>query len=196
MMDQRDAMAVLENLRGDAVVIFTMTAIPDWEQVSRLPTRDLPLWGAMGKASSIALGLALARPDLKVIVLDGDGSLLNNLGTLATIAGKAPKNLCHFVLENGVYATTGGQPIPAQGLVSFAGLAQAAGYAATHEFDDLEEFTSSAKGILEESGPVFVCLKTLMHTWPQEQGVPQQEVPRPRTTREAMADLRQSLGTG
>ena len=58
----------------------------------------------------MALGIALAKPDTKVILFDGDGSLLMNLGSLVTIGNKAPKNLVHFVMDNGVYATTGGQP--------------------------------------------------------------------------------------
>jgi thiamine pyrophosphate-dependent acetolactate synthase large subunit-like protein len=66
-------------------------------------------WGSMGLASSIGLGLALARPDLRVIVLDGDGSLLMNLGSLATIAWTAPPNLVLVIWDNGEYGTTGGQ---------------------------------------------------------------------------------------
>ena len=66
-------------------------------------------WGSMGLASSIGLGLALARPDLRVFVLDGDGSLLMNLGSLATIAWTAPRNLIVVVWDNEEYGTTGGQ---------------------------------------------------------------------------------------
>ena len=66
-------------------------------------------WGSMGLASSIGLGLALARPDRRVVVLDGDGSLLMNLGSLATIGWKRPKNLVLIVLDNALYGTTGGQ---------------------------------------------------------------------------------------
>src|SRR3954465_14265269 len=69
-------------------------------------------WGSMGIASSIGLGLALARPDLRVIVLDGDGSLLMNLGSLATIGLVRPANLVLIVMDNEAYATTGGQPTP------------------------------------------------------------------------------------
>src|SRR5436305_13524905 len=69
-------------------------------------------WGSMGMASSIGLGLALARPDLRVFVVDGDGSLLMNLGSLATIGLLQPSNLVVIVMDNGEYATTGGQPTP------------------------------------------------------------------------------------
>jgi len=67
-------------------------------------------WGSMGLASSIGLGLAMARPDLRVFVLDGDGSLLMNLGSLATIGWVRAENLVVIVWDNGEYATTGGQP--------------------------------------------------------------------------------------
>ena len=66
----------------------------------------------MGGASSLGLGMALARPDRRVLVLDGDGSLLMQLGSLATVAGAAPRNLVHFLFKNGVYHTSGAQGIP------------------------------------------------------------------------------------
>ena len=74
--------------------------------------RNFYTWGSMGLASSIGLGLALARPDLRVVVLDGDGSLLMNLGSLATIGLLHPPNLVVIVMDNEEYATTGGQPTP------------------------------------------------------------------------------------
>ena len=83
-----------------------------WAEVSNNPKRDIGVSGAMGKTSSFALGLSLAQPNTKIIVYDGDGSLLMNLGTLVTIGNKAPKNLYHFLIDNGVYATTGGQDVP------------------------------------------------------------------------------------
>jgi phosphonopyruvate decarboxylase len=115
--------------------------------------------GAMGLASSHALGLALGRPDKKVIVLDGDGSLLMNIGTLVTTAEAAPKNLFHFVCENGTYEANGAHPIPGRGKVSFAGLARSAGYNSVHEFSDLKIFEQQVGAILAEQGPVFVTLK-------------------------------------
>ena len=115
----------------------------------------------MGKFSSIALGLALARSDTKVMLMDGDGSLLMNLGTLVTIAAQAPTNFYHFVVQNGVYATTGGQALPAIDRVSFAGMARRLpGYAAAYAFDDLEEFTGEVGRILSEPGPALICMAT------------------------------------
>jgi phosphonopyruvate decarboxylase len=113
----------------------------------------------MGLASSHALGLALGRPDKRVIVLDGDGSLLMNLGTLVTTAEAAPKNLYHFVMENGTYEANGGHPIPGRGAVSFAGLARSAGHKSVYEFADLKVFEQQVGAILAEPGPAFVGLK-------------------------------------
>jgi phosphonopyruvate decarboxylase len=74
--------------------------------------RNFYTWGSMGLASSIGLGIALAKPDVRVVVIDGDGSLLMNLGSLATIGLVRPRNLTVIVMDNEEYATTGGQPTP------------------------------------------------------------------------------------
>ena len=136
-----------------------MTPNRYWESVSDKGDLDLPIFGAMSKASSVGLGLALARPDKKVIVLDGDGALLMNLGSLVTIAGAQPGNLVHFVFEDGVYFTTGSQPVPGAGRFDLAAMARDAGFAESYQFDDLEELASELPGIMKKKGPVFVCLK-------------------------------------
>ena len=112
----------------------------------------------MGQASSHALGLALGRPDKQVIVLDGDGSLLMNLGTLVTIANIAPTNFIHFVCENGTYKANGAHPIPGQGKLDFAGLARAAGYAHAQRIDTLAQIQTEIAAILQMKGAVFVAL--------------------------------------
>ena len=88
-------------------------------------------WGSMGLASSIGLGLAMARPDLRVFVLDGDGSLLMNLGSLATIGLLRPSNLLVVVMDNQEYATTGGQPTPTAHGADLEAAARAMGIAAS-----------------------------------------------------------------
>jgi thiamine pyrophosphate-dependent acetolactate synthase large subunit-like protein len=113
---------------------------------------DRPLnfytWGSMGLASSIALGLALARPDRRVITLDGDGSLLMNLGSLATVAACAPPNLVVLVLDNEVYGTTGGQPTATAGSADLEAAALAMGVARTatvREADGLERVLGESR---------------------------------------------------
>ena len=117
-----------------------------------------PISGAMGKASSVGLGLALAQPNRKIMVLDGDGSLLMNLGTLVTLSNKAPKNMYHFLFDNGVYAVTGGQPVPGAGIVDWEEMAKGAGYAAVFSFDNLEDLTTGIDQVLASQGPVFIHL--------------------------------------
>lgn len=190
MMKMSDALSLIEQRRDDAVVLPTMTGGSTWSKVSHNEPLDLPVSGAMGKASSIALGLSLARPDKKFIVIDGDGSLLMNLGSFVTIAGKAPENLYHFVLDNGVYAVTGGQPVPNAGNHSFAGMAREAGYTAAYEFDNLEDFATSVDEIFGAKGPVLVSLKTE----PEIENTPIQLRPRSsRRTPQAIKELKETL---
>ena len=164
MIDSLEAHRVISQHREGAVVVAPMTSNREWPQVSTNPDLDLLFSGGMGKASSVGLGLALARPDMKVIVLDGDGSLLMNLGSLVTISHMAPANLVHFVFENGIYRTTGGQPIPGTGLISFAGFATASGYRNVHEFGDMESLESNIETVMNQVGPTFVCLKIVPAT--------------------------------
>ena len=114
--------------------------------------------GAMGLDSSHALGLALGRPDKRIICLQGDGSLLMNLGCLVTIAAAAPKNLVHIVVQNGTYEANGGHPIP-NTATDFATMARAAGYAHVHDFSQLRNFEQQAAHVLKQDGPVFATLR-------------------------------------
>ena len=159
MMDCIEAEKVISRHRHGAIVITAQTADHEWPQISSDPDLDIAGIHCMGKASSLGLGLALALPGKKVIVLDADGALLMNLGSLVTIANMAPTNLIHFVMENGIYRTTGGQPIPGAGKFSFSGLAKDAGYHHVYEFDNLEDLENSIETIMKETGPTFVCLK-------------------------------------
>jgi phosphonopyruvate decarboxylase len=163
MMDSFEAEKVISRHRHNAIVVAaTHTASREWPQLSSDPDLDIAsLPQVMGKSSSYGLGLALAIPTKKIIVLDADGALLMNLGSLVTIANKAPNNLIHFVMENGVYRTTGGQPIPGTGKLSFRGLAKEAGYHHVYEFDKLDDLENSMETIMDEAGPTLVCLKVL-----------------------------------
>jgi sulfopyruvate decarboxylase subunit beta len=159
MMDRQACLrAIARHVTDGDIVLPVYSTAFDWIDI-RPHALNYLAHGAMGLASSHALGLALGRPDKKVIVLDGDGSLLMNLGTLVTIAEAAPKNLYHFVMENGTYEANGGHPIPGRGTVSFSGLARSAGHKNVHEFSDLKIFEQQVGAILSEPGPVFSCLK-------------------------------------
>jgi phosphonopyruvate decarboxylase len=161
MMRRDECLKILAKHRGDdAIVIGVYNAGFDWRRISQSPLNYYSI-GAMGQGSSHALGIALAMPDYKVIVLDGDGSLLMNLGSLVTVAAAAPPNYYHFVCENGGYEANGSHPIPGRGTVSFAGHARAAGYAHAFEFDALEKFEAEIERIMALKGPVFATLKVV-----------------------------------
>jgi sulfopyruvate decarboxylase subunit beta len=123
-MSRDAALEVLARRRADHIVVSTMTALGPWRQRAG-SDRDLICVGFMGGASTLGLGVALARPDDDVWILDGDGSLAMQLGSLVTIANAAPKRFLHVVFHNGVYETSGAQPLPAEGRVSFASMAEA-----------------------------------------------------------------------
>src|SRR6266511_1974236 len=130
-MQPEDVLRAIAQVRGDAVVVPTMTTSPAWRTIA---PDDLSVncVGFMGGASSLGLGIALAQPERRVIVLDGDGSLLMQLGSLATVAGVQTRNFTHLLFKNGVYHTSGSQQIPGGMGVDFAGMAQAAGYRDAH----------------------------------------------------------------
>ena len=158
-MMKRDAcLKALARHRTNEVVVAVYTAAQEWIQISPSDL-NYTLTGAMGQGSSHALGIALGRPDRRVVVLDGDGSLLMNLGSLVTIANAAPGNLVHCVCHNGNYETNGDVSIPMRGKLSFAGFAREAGYRKTYIFDELPEWEKSVAGILGEQGPTFVDLR-------------------------------------
>ena len=192
MIDQYDMMSVIEKHRTDEIVIACERANTAWPTISTKPDRDTSS-SVMGKGSSIALGIALAKPDTKVIVFDGDGSLLMNLGTLATIANKKPKNFYHIVIENGMYATTGEQPLTSGEQISFIGLSKEAGYASTFQFDDLEEFASRWQAVLQEPGPVFISVKTVPNPRPKDEILDDPKDSR-RSMPESFVFLRKELG--
>src|SRR5438445_13593841 len=110
-MKPEDVLRASAGARGDAICVPTMTTSPAWRTIA---PDDLSIGcvGFMGGASSLGLGLALAMPKRRVVVFDGDGSLLMQLGSLATIAGARPRNLTHLLFKNGVYHTSGAQEIP------------------------------------------------------------------------------------
>ena len=192
MIKSQDVFRVFEPHRGDAIVTTGGTSGRNWQDFSKTPRRDVSLGSAMGQTTSAAFGLALGLPDEKVVLFDSEGALLMNLGAMASIAGKAPKNFVHFVLDNEVYATTGGQPVPNSANIDYAGVAKSIGYASTYHFEDLEEFATNVKSIMNDEGPVFVSIKIE----PEIENIPvgMREARRSRTRTETINDLRTELG--
>ncbi|TMJ08337.1 MAG: hypothetical protein E6H02_10120 [Bacillati bacterium ANGP1] len=152
-MTRLDAMRALVRLVDDEVLVSNLGKNTYDLYIAGDRPRNFYTWGAMGTVSSVGLGLALARPDLRVVVLDGDGSLLMNLGSLATIASQRPKNLVHIVLDTRTYETTGGQPTPTAGVTNLAAIGRGAGLTNVEEAATLQQFESAARRSLSEPGP-------------------------------------------
>ena len=162
------ALAPVRQARGDKdVVITTMAASKIWMEMA---TESHPLDfvfvpSCMGHATSIGLGIALAQPQRRVIVCNGDGSMLMNLGSLVTITAMDAKNLVVIVLDNGVYEVTGAEPTPGsaagrkrRGAVDFSAIARGSGFESVHHFARADEWASNAAQVLSAEGPVFVWL--------------------------------------
>jgi thiamine pyrophosphate-dependent acetolactate synthase large subunit-like protein len=184
-MTQRQALEVLARHRGGHVVLTTMTAVGLWPQLSDSPLDFGYMPSAMGHGTGLALGIALARPGRGVVVVNGEGSLLMNLGSLVTLANH-PADVYVLVLDNGLYEVTGGQATAGTGHTDFAGLARAAGVRRAYAFDTLEAWQGGAAEALTGPGPVLV--------WLQVEGRLGQKTPKaPRPMAEQVARLRQAL---
>jgi thiamine pyrophosphate-dependent acetolactate synthase large subunit-like protein len=185
MMSHRESLQVLAAHRGERIVISTMTSVGIWPHLSDTPLDFAYLPSAMGQAPALGLGLALAQPQRGVIVLNGEGSMLMNLGSLVTLANY-PANLYLLILDNGLYEVTGGQPTAGTGHTDFAGLARAAGIARVYTFETTDAWRSGAAEALSGPGPVVV--------WLMVEGRLGQKTPAaPRPMAEQIARLKQAF---
>ena len=159
MIEAKKVFEAFQKHRDNAIVAVQGTSGHHWNGITTNPNRDISLGGAMGQSTSAVFGLALGLKNEKVVHFDTEGALLMNLGVLASIAGKRPNNFVHFLLDNGCYATTGGQPVPNGEDINYAQMAAAAGYKSTYNFTDLEELATSMEEIMNTEGPIFVAIK-------------------------------------
>jgi thiamine pyrophosphate-dependent acetolactate synthase large subunit-like protein len=165
-MPLKDALIALRDWRGDGdVVISSMGVAREWMTLGEHPLDWVFVPSSMGQATAFGLGLALAQPHRRIVVLSGDGSLLMNLGSLVTITAEQPANLVIVVFDNGVYEITGAQPTPAAAAgrkagdrVDFAALARACGFRSTFHFTGLAEWRAGVAAALAAAGPSFVVL--------------------------------------
>jgi thiamine pyrophosphate-dependent acetolactate synthase large subunit-like protein len=158
MMTHRDALEVVSRHRRDCVVLTTMGSVGIWPSLSDSSLDFHYIPSAMGQGPPLGLGIALAKPERGVIVLNGDGCTLMNLGSLVTLASY-PAKLYLVIIDNGLYEVTGGQPRVGSGAVDFAGLAKAAGIPRVYTFDTLDGWDTGAAEALSGPGPVAIWLK-------------------------------------
>jgi len=156
---RREVVKLLLAGRGDLLVVAGLGS-PNWDATAAGDhPLTFPLWGAMGSAAMIGLGLALAQPERRVLVLTGDGEQLMALGALATIAVQRPANLALAVLDNERYGETGMQPTHTAHGVDLAGIALAAGFRVAGTIRAADELEPARQVMRAEQGPIFYAIK-------------------------------------
>jgi len=160
LLDRRQVVSSLLAERKDAIVIGGLGASTYDIAAAGDNDRNLYLWGAMGGAVMIGLGVALAQPKLPVVVITGDGEMLMGMGSLATVGLQKPKNLTIVVLDNEVYGETGGQASHTSGGADLVGVAKACGIPQASSMTTMAE-VEAFKGSLQDvsAGPRFASVK-------------------------------------
>ena len=156
MISSMEATKAVNFHRNDALVVSTSSALRDWSQVSERRDLDVDLSDCVDRAPAVGLGLALAQPEGKVLVLDCDATLRTNLGGLATIGESNPKNLVHFVFDDVSSSSTSGLPIKELDNLDLSQMALSSGYAKSYEFNKLEELLIGLEDVMRQKGPIFV----------------------------------------
>lgn len=156
MLTTAQLLEPLARHRTNEVVVTTMSTVRPWGRLSNSDLDFASADSAMGHAADLALGIALARPERTVVCLNGDGSMLMCLGTLATAVGSAARNYVLIVSDNGEYEITGHQPVPAAGRLDYASIAEASGFRQVLYFNDARSWAEAVPGILSAPGPTFV----------------------------------------
>jgi len=158
-MKRYEAIEVItQALKGDELVISANGMISRELFSIRDSAHNFYMMGSMGLASSIGFGLACNLPRRKVIVIDGDGNILMNLGSLATIGHFTPANLVHIVLDNEVHATTGGQPTVSN-TARLEEMASAAGFTMAKRVSSSQDLRLVLGQALSAKGPSFILVK-------------------------------------
>ena len=160
LLERRGVVSGLLTARNDAVVVGGLGASTYDIAAAGDHDRNFYLWGAMGGAVMIGLGVALAQPKLPVVVITGDGEMLMGMGSLATVGLQKPTNLTIVVLDNEVYGETGGQASHTATTVDLVGVARACGISdarAIATMADVEAFAPVMQDV--SSGPRFASIK-------------------------------------
>lgn len=164
-MDRREAVAAILAARGDALVV-TGLGSTTYDAGTADHPNTFYLWGAMGAAAMTGLGLALAQPERRVVVLTGDGEMLMGFGAFATIGVKRPPNLALVVIDNEHYSETGMQPTHTHRGVSMAAVASACSFARADTVRTEEELENAIPAIFSAPGPIFMAVKVNTQRYP------------------------------
>ena len=160
LLDRRSVVSSLLADRKDAVVVGGLGASTYDIAAAGDHDRNFYLWGAMGGAVMIGLGVALAQPELPVLVITGDGEMLMGMGSLATVGLQKPKNMTIIVLDNEVYGETGGQASHTAATVDLVGVARACGISDARSISTMAEINAYAESVQDlASGPRFASIK-------------------------------------
>jgi len=175
LLHRRDVVNELLRDRGDILVIAGLGA-PNWDvSAAGDHANNFPLWGAMGAATMMGLGLALAQPKRKVLVITGDGEMLMSIGSLATVAVEKPPNLTIAVLDNERFGETGMQKTHTASGVDLAGIALASGIRTSQTVRTMDQVSEIRDLVHQGKGPVFALVKinpeALVFTLPPADGV-------------------------
>ncbi len=157
---RREVAKTILDGRDDDFLVVTGLGSPNWDATAAGDhPLTFPLWGAMGGAATLGLGLALAQPDKRVMVMTGDGEMLMAMGSFATIMAKAPDNLAVVVFDNERYGETGMQATHTAGPVDLVAVAKACGFPVAQQVVAEAELQTAIPIIREAPGPVFVDIK-------------------------------------
>ena len=167
MLQRRLLVKALVENRPDNLLAVSSLGSSTWDLTAAGDdARNFCFIGAMGQAGPFALGLALAQPTKRVLLLSGDGELLMSLGVLATIANQAPTNLAIVVLDNESYVETGSQPTATAGPTNLEVVAQGCGFTTTCTTKEEHEIAQLKELVLNQSGPVFANVKIVAESLP------------------------------
>ncbi|HYC44468.1 MAG TPA: thiamine pyrophosphate-dependent enzyme [Burkholderiales bacterium] len=164
-LDRREVIKAILDKRGDALVVTGLGSSCYDAGVYDHPN-TFYLWGAMGAAAMVGLGLALAQPKRRVVVVTGDGEMLMGLGALATIGAQKPSNLAILVMDNELYAETGMQPTHTARGVDLAGMAKSAGFAVSETVHTQADLDRAIGALYGTSSPVFIDVKVSNKRYP------------------------------
>lgn len=149
--------AVLALLTDEPVIVCNGFPSREVYKIADRPTHFYMI-GSMGVAAAIGLGVALSKPNKKVVVFDGDGNVLMGMGTLATVGAMRPKNFIHLVFDNEAYGSTGNQPTISN-VVRLEQVAKAAGYVNVERVREREDLVYEFKDMLKKDGPSMLLIK-------------------------------------